>query len=131
MKILVGYDGSNASQKALILAKQHAATWQGKIEVVQAIARKAPLSYDQIEKAEKQLAQQMKSILAGNRIRFETTLLVGAKDPGEQIVNFAETIYADEIIIGSRKRSKIGKFVLGSTTQVVVLNAPCPVILVK
>jgi len=131
MKILVGYDGSNASQKALSLAKQHAAIWQGRIEVVQAIARKAPLSYDQIEEAEKQLAQQMKSILAGNRIRFETTLLVGAKDPGEQIVNFAETIHADEIIIGSRKRSKIGKFVLGSTTQVVVLNAPCPVILVK
>jgi nucleotide-binding universal stress UspA family protein len=67
MKILVGYDGSNASKKALRLAKQHAAIRQGSIEVVQAIARKAPLFYDQIEKAEKQLAQQMKSILAGNR----------------------------------------------------------------
>lgn len=131
MKILVGYDGSNASKKALGLAKQHAAIWQGRIEVVQAIARKAPLSYDQIEEAEKQLAQQMKSILAGNRIRFETTLLVGAKDPAEQIINFAETINADEIIIGTKKRSKIGKFVLGSTTQFLVLNAPCPVIVTK
>ena len=34
MKILVGYDGSNASQKALNLAKQHAAIWQGRIEVI-------------------------------------------------------------------------------------------------
>jgi nucleotide-binding universal stress UspA family protein len=69
--------------------------------------------------------------LAGNRIRFETTLLVGAKDPAEQIINFAETINADEIIIGTKKRSKIGKFVLGSTTQFLVLNAPCPVIVTK
>jgi nucleotide-binding universal stress UspA family protein len=29
MKILVGYDGSNASKKALSLAKQHAAIQQG------------------------------------------------------------------------------------------------------
>ncbi len=131
MKILVGYNGSGACKKALELAKQHAAVWQGRIEVVQAVTRSEPLSYDTIVIAEQQLAQEVKHLLDGKRGSFETTLLVGTQNPGEQIVNFAQAINADEIIIGSQKRSRIGKFVLGSTTQFVVLNAPCPVVVVK
>ena len=131
MKILVGYNGSGACKKALELAKQHAAVWQGRIEVVQALTRSEPLSYDTIVIAEQQLAQEVKHLLDGKRGSFETTLLVGTQNPGEQIVNFAQAINADEIIIGSQKRSRIGKFVLGSTTQFVVLNAPCPVVVVK
>ncbi len=131
MKILVGYNGSGACKKALELAKQHAAVWQGRIEVVQAVTRSEPLSYDTIVNAEQQLAQEVKHLLDGKRGSFETTLLVGTQNPGEQIVNFAQAINADEIIIGSQKRSRIGKFVLGSTTQFVVLNAPCPVVVVK
>ena len=131
MKILVGYNGSDACKKALALAKRHAAVWQGRIEVVQAITRKESLSYEKIENAEQQLAQQVKHLLDGKRCSFEATLLVSTQSPGEQIINFAQMIHADEIIIGSKKRSKIGKFVLGSTTQFVVLNAPCPVVVVK
>ena len=131
MKILVGYNGSGPCKKALALAKQHAAVWQGSIEVVQAITRKESLTYDKIQKTEQQLAQQVKHLLDGKRGSYETTLLVSTQSPAEQIVNFAETIHADEIIIGSKKRSKVGKFVLGSTTQFVVLNAPCPVVVVK
>jgi len=71
------------------------------------------------------------NVLDGKRVSFETTLLVGVGNPAEQIINFAQMINADEIIIGTKKRSKIGKFVLGSTTQFVVLNAPCPVMVTK
>jgi nucleotide-binding universal stress UspA family protein len=131
LKILVGYNGSDAAKRALAQAEQHAGIWQGSIEVVQAITRKESLSYDRIQKAEQQLAQQVKHLLNGKRSSFETTLLISTQNPGEQIVNFAESICADEIIVGSKKRSKIGKFVLGSTTQFVVLNAPCPVVVVK
>jgi nucleotide-binding universal stress UspA family protein len=131
VKILVRYKGSDACKKALALAKQHAAVWQGRIEVVQAITRKEALSYDRIEKAEQQLAQQIKHLLDVRWDSFETTVLVSTQNPGEQIVNFAQAIDADEIVIGSKKRSRIGKFILGSTTQFVVLNAPCPVVVVK
>lgn len=131
MIILVGYNGSDPCKNALAMAKQHAAVLQGRIEVVQAISRKESLSYERIQKAEQQLAKQVKQLLDGQRGSFETTLLVSTQSPAEQIVNFAQTIHADEIIIGSKKRSRVGKFVLGSTTQFVVLNAPCPVVVVK
>ena len=131
MKILVGYDGSDASKKALMLAKQHADIWRGQIEVVRAVSRKEPLTYPKIQNAEQQLANQVENILDDKRISFEITLLVGLENPAKQIINFAQSINADEIIIGSKKKSRIGKFFLGSTTQSVVLNSPCPVIVTK
>jgi nucleotide-binding universal stress UspA family protein len=46
-------------------------------------------------------------------------------------VAFAEENKVDEIIIGVRSRSKVGKLLFGSTSQVVILQANCPVVTVK
>jgi nucleotide-binding universal stress UspA family protein len=37
----------------------------------------------------------------------------------------------EEIIIGVRRRSKVGKLLFGSTAQYVILKAPCPVVSVR
>ena len=59
--------------------------------------------------------------------------VVGAvsEDPGDAVVGLAETVGADQVFIGGRKRSPVGKAVFGSTAQTVALNAPCPVTFVK
>jgi len=34
-------------------------------------------------------------------------------------------------VVGVRRRSKVGKLLIGSTAQHVILNAPCPVVSIK
>ncbi|MBW2582853.1 MAG: universal stress protein, partial [Deltaproteobacteria bacterium] len=53
------------------------------------------------------------------------------QSPGEHLVYYAKDNNIDEIIIGVRRRSKVGKMVFGSTAQYVILEAPCPVLAVK
>lgn len=50
---------------------------------------------------------------------------------GEGIVEIAEEVEADRVIIGGRQRSPTGKAIFGSTAQEVLLHAPCPVTFVR
>ncbi|NEU57927.1 universal stress protein [Halorussus sp. MSC15.2] len=50
---------------------------------------------------------------------------------GETIVELANEVGADLVVVGGRKRSPTGKAVFGSTAQEVMLNAPCPVTFVR
>ncbi len=43
----------------------------------------------------------------------------------------AERSSADLIVIGLRRRSPVGKLILGSNAQRILLDAPCPVLAVK
>jgi nucleotide-binding universal stress UspA family protein len=52
-------------------------------------------------------------------------------DAAGQILGTAADTGADLIVIGLRRRSPLGKLVLGSTSQQVLLDAPCPVFTVK
>ena len=128
MKILVGYDGSNESKEALRLAKKHAKGMGAKLEIADAIARWDPLEYHKIQEVEQKLDLDVKEILNGDNALYETHLLVNDLSPGEQLVEFAERYYVDEIIIGAPKRTRVGKLLFGSTAQYIVLNAPCPVV---
>ena len=58
-------------------------------------------------------------------------MVISDLEPGEELVQFAVSNRIDEVIIGIRKRSKVGKLLLGSTAQYVILNAPCPVVTTK
>lgn len=52
-------------------------------------------------------------------------------DESEKIVEIADLVEADLIVVGGQKRSPTGKAVFGSTAQKVMMNAPCPVTFVK
>jgi len=131
MNILVGYNGSNESKGALRTAQMHAKELGAKIEVATAINRLSPLDYSKIQEAEQELDWGAKEILNGDSAFYETHLLVSDLSPGYQLLKFAERYHIDEIIIGAPKRSRLGKFLLGSTAQYIVLNAPCPVVTVN
>lgn len=131
MKILVGYDGSNEAKDALELAQKHATAFGAKIEVVKSLTRNHPLNQSLVQATEEKLEREIRDHFNKNNVSYETHLLISSRSTGESLVWFAELEKIDEIIIGARKRSKVGKFLLGSTAQHVVLRAPCPVITIK
>jgi nucleotide-binding universal stress UspA family protein len=49
----------------------------------------------------------------------------------EALVALADDTAADMIVIGLRRRSPVGKLVLGSNAQRILLDATCPVLAVK
>lgn len=51
-------------------------------------------------------------------------------DPADEIVEYADSVDADTIIIPGRKRSPVGKAVFGSVTQDVILDSDRPVTIV-
>src|SRR4051794_18687885 len=64
-------------------------------------------------------------------VRHEIRQLVRGLDPADDLVNVAVEVGAEIIVIGLRRRSPVGKLILGSNAQRVLLDAPCPVLAVK
>ena len=125
MKILVGYDGSSPSQKALQLAEEHARVFGGEVDIITSMNEKS--SVEQEMKAEDDL-EKAKAAFNRKGIKCDTHLLIRGLSPGEDIVEFAKSNKVDEIVIGAKKRSRVGKLLLGSTAQYVILESPTPVV---
>ncbi len=54
--------------------------------------------------------------------------LIATGSPGHTIIELAETLPASVIVMGTRGRGGIRRAVLGSVSDHVVRNAPCPVL---
>ena len=52
-------------------------------------------------------------------------------DPAEDLIAVADEVDADLIVIGLRRRTPVGKLIMGSNAQQVLLDASCPVLAVK
>ena len=129
-KIIIGYDGTDTAKAALALAKEHATAFGAKIYVVQSLIGGEGTKVEEIKAAEDGL-EDAEGMLEKDGIPCETHLLIRGMMPGEDLVRFAKDNEADEIILGVRRRSKVGKLMFGSTAQYVILEASCPVVTVK
>ena len=130
MKILVGYDGSNSAKEALNLAKAHAKAFGASVEVVASMQKGGESERENIEQAELGL-EWAKSFFKDDDVPCETHLLIRGLTPGEDLVKFADDHKVDGIVLGVKRRSKVGKLLMGSTAQCVILNASCPVTTIK
>jgi nucleotide-binding universal stress UspA family protein len=131
MKFMVCYDGSPRAKEALRVAQRHAKVWNAKLEVVNAMERIEPLKHTRVKMMEEQLANEVKDILSGDDPPYDVQLLLTDLTAGEQLVIFAEEDKIDQIFLGILKKSKVGKFLFGSTAQYVILHASCPVVTVQ
>lgn len=130
MRIMVGYDGSNAAKDALVLAKKHAKAFEAKVFVISSLERGSEDQLPKIDQAERDL-EYAKSFLEKDNIPCETHLLIRGLSPGEDLIQFANENEIDEIIVGVKRRSNVGKLVFGSNARYVIMEANCPVVTVK
>jgi len=130
MKILVGYDSSKIAEDAVAKAHKHALAFGAEVFIVTALEQSPSLKKDDIEKAENKLEKLQRPFKKAG-ITCEINTIVSYEAPGEALVHFAKENDIEEIIIGVRRRSKVGKLVFGSTAQYVILQAPCTVTTVK
>jgi nucleotide-binding universal stress UspA family protein len=130
MKILVGYNDKKATEAVLKLAHKHALAFKADVFIVTSMEQSPSLKKEDIDKAEIKL-EKLKKPFKAEDIFCETQTSVSYETPGEDLVRFAKENDIDEIIIGVKKRSKVGKLMFGSTAQYVILKSPCPVLAVK
>lgn len=64
---------------------------------------------------------------AGAEIRLDP----GTGDMADDLVRIALETGAELLVIGLRRRSPVGKLILGSGAQRILIEAPCPVLAVK
>lgn len=129
MKVLVGFIMSPEGEAALEAAIAEAKLRDAMLVVVHSLfgggrdEDKLP-AYTEALRA---VGQRLDS----EPIRYEIRELVRGNAPGDDLLSFAREEDVSLIVIGLRRRSPVGKLVLGSNAQDILLGADCPVLAVK
>jgi nucleotide-binding universal stress UspA family protein len=130
MRIAVGFNGSELSREALNIAKEHAMAFSAEVHIFTLTAHSPELNSPELKTIRKEL-DEIKDRFNQEGISCETHLIIRSLTQGEDLVNLTRDHKIDEIVIGVKKRSRVGKFLMGSTAQFIILNCDCPVIVVK
>ena len=144
-KILVPIDGSSASLSAAKSAVKDAKQNNGEIIFISVLRRPelmgrgSETGYGYAVNFESPIEDMIKNqtLMLNNAlsaidftgIGYEKKILIG--EPYEEILKFAEESKCNLIVMGRRGFSKIQRFFLGSVTQRVVSDAPCPVLVIN
>ena len=56
---------------------------------------------------------------------------IGSGTASDAVLGIADDVGADLLIVGIHRRSPVGKALLGSNAQRILLSAPCPVLAVR
>jgi nucleotide-binding universal stress UspA family protein len=128
--VLVGYVDTPEGAAALEAAVAEAMLRAAPLLVVTSHRGGASLGTPEAREMEEQLAQ-VRARLQGTGVDSEVRALVRGKEVVDDLVDLATETQARLIVIGLRRRSPVGKLILGSTAQQILLDAPCPVMAVK
>lgn len=75
--------------------------------------------------------EEARERLDSGEVGYDVRHVQRGDDVAEALMNAAETGEASLIVIGLRRRSPLGKLILGSNAQRILLDAPCHVLAVK
>ena len=128
--IVVGYVPKPEGHAALRRAAEEAQLRDARLVVVNSHRGGREFDREDAVETEEDL-DQIREELRRAGVEHEIRQLVRGMDPADDLVNVATEVGAEFIVIGLRRRSPVGKLILGSNAQRVLLDAPCPVLAVK
>lgn len=128
--VVVGYVPKPEGEAALRTAVAEAQLRSASLVVVNSQRGGAELDQDASTQSDREMAT-VRAILEGTDVPYEIRQLVRGFEPAEDLISIAEANDAELIVIGLRRRSPVGKLILGSNAQRILLDAHCPVLAVK
>ena len=131
MKIAVYFEESAISLKAFNMAEAFARLVEGELFALSTITREDPMQHSMLQELEAALEANVEKNRKDPEINCECRLLVGIEDAGEQIVKFVKRKKIDWLYVGTPRKSKLAKLIVGSTSLHVILNSTCPVITIN
>jgi nucleotide-binding universal stress UspA family protein len=126
--IVVGWTPTPQGEAAIEAAVAEAGRRDGVLHVVNASGAD---SYVDNKIASTEQLDALRERLAGQGVEHEVVQLVGRLEPAEEILDAADRLDAALVVLGIRRRTPVGKLLMGSTAQRVLLQCPCPVLSVK
>ena len=125
MTVVVGYVRTAEGEAALAAALEQLHEGERLIVV------NKPEQSELEEFSAEQDSDALHNNLAEQGVDAEVVNLYASDEPADLIVEQASAHGARLVVIGLRKRSPVGKILLGSTAQAVLFNSPCPVLSVR
>jgi nucleotide-binding universal stress UspA family protein len=130
MRILVGYDGSDVSRRALVHAAELVGRG-GEVDVINVIAAQPVSSRvdgfgDGERRRQRNLLREARSLLRERDVRMGAVRAVG--DPTTEIRAAAENSGARVIVVG--RGSGLRRLLNGSVSTRLIRQAPCDVLVV-
>ena len=145
MRILLATDGTKHSYKAIQMIGNFNLSDQSEIKIISIVDMAVPLAIEmyegylpttiEIEKTAKENAskilEETKALIAKTHpeILISTEVLLGS--PESRIVEKAEEMKAELIVVGSHGYNRWERLLLGSVSDSVVHHAPCSVLIVR
>src|SRR5215207_9942634 len=124
--IVVGYVPKAEGRAALRRGAEEAKLRGARLVVINSARGGRDFDSEDAVRSEAELDAVRKD-LADAGIEAEVRQLVRGQDVSDDLIAVAEETAADFIVIGLRRRTPVGKLILGSNAQRILLDAPCPV----
>lgn len=130
MAVVVGYVPTAEGRAALRQATVECRLRNTRLVVVNSQRGGGAFSGEDAARYEAEM-DEISAQLEAQGLEHEVRQLVVGLEPAEDLIAVADEVAADMIVIGLRRRSPVGKLILGSNAQRILLDAPCPVLAVK
>jgi nucleotide-binding universal stress UspA family protein len=130
MTVAVAHQGSPSSLLALREGALEALRRGTDLAVVHVVDT---LDLDKVEALRAGISDEVTRALAdvGSELAWTLHPAAGEGEVAATILKTAAEAGAELLVIGARRRSPVGKFLLGSVTQTIILEADVPVLVVK